>query len=248
MTPSDLCPRYSHTFLQTNTSIEPNPQQCTHHVTLRDLLTPPTFITYFKGDQSAPPSEPQQSVMEAVPVCVTALCACWLGACGTDNRGEALSASSSIPNLPLHAKGGVSGSHEGNFRWTTGRAALHHFVRMSLFLWNQTHPHEWHGGLAVIEMSAQERRVELLLVSVSPLLARYLLRDTSLAPSPLSPPPSSSSSLCLSVRRSAVISYTLCTFDQRSWIMVFRFFKVAWICARARKWKANTSPPPSVPT
>lgn len=81
------------------------------------------------------------------------------------------------------------------------------------------------------------RRVELLLVSISPLLARYLIHDTSLPHSPLSPPPSSSSSLCLSVRHSAVISYTVCTFDQRSWIMVFRFFKVAWTRARAENGK-----------
>lgn len=70
--------------------------------------------------------------------------------------GKGLSAGLSIPNLLLHAKGGVSDNHEGNFRWTNGRCELHHFVRMPLFLWNQTHPHEWHGGLAVIEMSTQE--------------------------------------------------------------------------------------------
>lgn len=68
--------------------------------------------------------------------------------------GKGLSAGLSIPNLLLHAKGGVSDNHEGNFRWTNGRSELHHFVRMPLFLWNQTH--EWHVELAVIEMSTQE--------------------------------------------------------------------------------------------
>lgn len=81
------------------------------------------------------------------------------------------------------------------------------------------------------------RRVELLLVSISPLLARYLTPNTSLPRSPLSPPLYSSSSLCLSVRHSTVISNTVCTFDRRPWIMVFRFFKVAWICARAENGK-----------
>lgn len=81
------------------------------------------------------------------------------------------------------------------------------------------------------------RRVELLLVSISPPLARYLIHDTTPPHPPLTPPPSSSSSLCLSVGHSAVISYTVCTFDQRPWIMVFRFFKVAWIRARAENGK-----------
>lgn len=47
---------------------------------------------------------------------------------------KSLSAGLSKPNLLLHAKGGVSDNHEGNFRWTNGRSELHHFVRMLLFL------------------------------------------------------------------------------------------------------------------
>lgn len=39
------------------------------------------------------------------------------------------------------------------------------------------------------------------------------------------------------MRHSAVISYTVCTFDQQPWIIVFRFFKAAWICARAENGK-----------
>lgn len=62
----------------------------------------------------------------------------------------------SIPNLLLHAKGGVSDNHEGNFSRTNGHSELHHLVRMPLFLWNQTHPHYWHGKLSVIEMSLQQ--------------------------------------------------------------------------------------------
>lgn len=49
------------------------------------------------------------------------------------------------------------------------------------------------------------------------------------------PPPASA--LSFSARHSSVISYTVCTFDQLSWIMVFRFFKVAWISARAENGK-----------
>lgn len=70
--------------------------------------------------------------------------------------GNGLAAGLAIPNLLLHAKSGVSDNHEGNFRWTNGRSESHHFVRMPLFPWNPTHPHEWHGELAVIEMSTQE--------------------------------------------------------------------------------------------
>lgn len=48
--------------------------------------------------------------------------------------GKGLSTGLSIPNLLLHARGGVSDKHEGNFRWTKGRSELHHFVKMPLFL------------------------------------------------------------------------------------------------------------------
>lgn len=88
---------------------------------------------------------------------------------------------------------------------------------------------------------------ELVWVSVSPLLARYLIRDTPSLPLYLPPPPSSSSSLCLSVRHTTMISYTVCTFDQLSWVMVFRLFKVAWICARAENGKQTWTRHPSVP-
>lgn len=109
-----------------------------------------------QGHQSAARWEPSRRVIDVDFMCVTPFYACWVGACGGDNGGAGLSASLSIPNLQLHAKGGVSDSREGNFRWTNGRAELHHSARTPLFLWNQTHPHGWHGGLAVIEMSAQE--------------------------------------------------------------------------------------------
>lgn len=79
------------------------------------------------------------------------------------------------------------------------------------------------------------RLADLLLVSISPLFARYLTHDTSIQTSSSLPPPASS--LGLSVRHSSVISYTVCTFDQLSWIMVFRLFKVAWISARAENGK-----------
>lgn len=104
---------------------------------------------------------------------------------------------------------------------------VHHFAFVSV----KPNTSTWMTGRAGCNWDTYAgRRVELLLVSISPPLARYLIHDTPT-------PPSSSPSLCLSVRHSTVISYTVCTFDQRSWIMVFRFFKVAWISARAENGK-----------
>ncbi|KAF0043037.1 hypothetical protein F2P81_004374 [Scophthalmus maximus] len=52
--------------------------------------------------------------MDVVSMCVTPLCECSVCACGRDNRGKDPSASLYIPNLPLHAKGGVSDSREAS--------------------------------------------------------------------------------------------------------------------------------------
>lgn len=139
----------------------------------------------------------------------------------------------SIPNLLLHAKGGVSDNHEGNFSRTNGHSELHHWVRMPLFLWNQTHPHNWHGKLSGIEMSLQQGGLNFW-SSQFP----HLWHDRSSMIPPFAVPPlSASSSSRLSLRHSPMISYTVCTFDQQSWIMVFRFFKLAWMCARAENGK-----------
>ncbi len=96
-----------------------------HEVTLTFTQT---FLYYlflsFKRHQSAARSEPYNRAIDAVFMCVTPLYACSVGACERDNRGGGLSAGLSIPNLLLHAKGGVSDKHEGNFRWTYCRSEL----------------------------------------------------------------------------------------------------------------------------
>lgn len=84
---------------------------------------------------------------------------------------------------------------------------------------------------------------ELLLVSVSPLLARYLIRDTPSLPSCLPPPPSSSSSLCLSVRHHDDILYSV-----HFWPTVlgngFQTLQGGLNLCQSWKWKANMNPSP----
>lgn len=99
-------------------------------------------------------------------------------------------------------------------------------LRASLCLCETKHTsHGRHGELAAIEMSAQEG---VLLNSPS----SRTISHPRYPPSPLS--------LRLHprwLRLSAAIHYTVCTFDQRPRIMVFRSSKVGRLCARSENGK-----------
>lgn len=109
-------------------------------------------------------------------------------------------------------------------------------LRGPLFLRNQTHPHRWRGKLSVIETRVEEGTF----VSFYPLLARdHHARY---------PPQSSSSLLRLSVGPKARdILYSL-HFWPTSWDNGFQILQGGPCMCQTWKWKANTSPPPSVST
>lgn len=163
--------------------------------------------------------------------------------------GKGLPAGPSLPNHLLHAKGGASDNHEGNFRWANGCSEWHHFVRfafVSLKPNTFTQVSKW--GVCNWDVCAG-RRVKLLLVSIYPRLARYLIHETSRPfPSPTSPPPIFILiTLCLREAQPCDILYSM-----HFWPTVldngFQILQGGLNMCQSWKWKANTSPSPSAPT
>lgn len=146
--------------------------------------------------------------------------------------GKTQSAGLSLPNLLLHAREGVSNEHEGNLRWigvTSLCEGAFVWVKPNTSIWIT-----WHAGCNW-DVDA-EKIVELLRVSIP----RHSHEISSQYPPPL-PSPSSFSS-----RRSDIL-YSL-----HFWPTVlcngFQTLQGGPNPCQSWKWKANTSPPASVPT
>lgn len=150
------------------------------------------------------------------------------GACEQDNRGEQAFLQA-YPSAGSHAEGGVSANRGGNFRRTKGH--LNDItLRGSLFLRNQTHPQRWEGKLTVIETCVEEGTF----VSIYTTLARDLIHT---APVFLRITPS----LCWP--QAPDIQSALLTKSNG-----FQILQGGLCVCQTWKWKANTSPPPSVLT
>lgn len=127
---------------------------------------------------------------------------CWEGACERNNRWEQGFLQACL-SVGLHAERSVS----DNVMVTSDRReATPNDITLqgSLFLRNKTHPQRQEGMLTVMEPCVEEGAF----VSIYPHLARDRISRYL--------PQSSSSLLHLSVSPSPMISYTVCTFDQRS--------------------------------
>lgn len=103
--------------------------------------------------------------------------------------GKGLPAGPSLPNHLLHAKGGASDNHEGNFRWANGCSEWHHFVRfafVSLKPNTFTQVSKW--GVCNWDVCAG-RRVKLLGLNLPP--SRTISYSWNLPSLPLSHLPTS---------------------------------------------------------
>lgn len=187
----------------------------------QDYINTHLLLVPFKRHQSAAYSE-QCKKREWSRLHVRDPSLCMFSGCvlTTQKGGGRLSVGVPTANLLLHAKVVCQKIVQVT---SDGRAAPVNYITLwGCLCFSVT----WQ---AVIEMSMQRGVLDFIFSPPAP-LARYLLDNTSLLillyPLYSLTPSSLSSSRCLAVSHRPVISNTVCTFDQESWIMVFRFPKV----------------------